>query len=75
MATYKAPLRDIRFVLNEVLADVEPLPGDEEFNAETIDAVLDAAAQMAEEVLQPLNRPGDEEGSILQNGVVRTPKG
>ncbi|MSP50522.1 MAG: acyl-CoA dehydrogenase [Alphaproteobacteria bacterium] len=75
MATYKAPLRDIRFVLNEVLADLDPLPGDQEFNPETVDAVLDAAAQMAEEVLQPLNRSGDEEGSVLQNGVVRTPKG
>jgi alkylation response protein AidB-like acyl-CoA dehydrogenase len=75
MAIYKAPLRDIRFVLNEVLADCEPLPGDEEFTAETVDAVLEAAAQMAEEVLQPLNRPGDEEGSRLENGVVRTPKG
>ena len=75
MAIYKAPLRDIRFVLNEVLADCEPLPGDEEFTAETVDAVLEAAAQMAQEVLQPLNRPGDEEGSRLENGVVRTPKG
>ena len=75
MATYKAPLRDIRFVLNEVLGGSEPLPGDVEFTPETIDAILDAAAQMAEEVLQPLNRPGDEEGSVLQNGVVRTPKG
>ena len=75
MATYKAPLRDIRFVLNEVLADVEPLPGDDEYGQDTVDAVLDAAAQICEEVLQPLNRSGDEEGSVLQNGVVRTPKG
>ena len=75
MATYKAPLRDIRFVLNEVLADSEPLPGDEEYGADTADAILDAAAQICEEVLQPLNRSGDEEGSVLENGVVRTPKG
>ena len=75
MATYKAPLRDIRFVLNEVLADSEPIPGDDEYGPDTADAILEAAAQICEEVLQPLNRSGDEEGSVLENGVVRTPKG
>jgi alkylation response protein AidB-like acyl-CoA dehydrogenase len=77
MARYKVPLRDIRFVLNEVvgLEPVQRLPGHEEATTETVDAVLDAAAQLAEEVLFPLNRSGDEEGSVYENGVVRTPKG
>ena len=75
MATYKAPLRDMRFVLTELLADAPALPGDEAFDRETVDAILEAGAQLAEEVLQPLNRSGDEEGSVLESGVVRTPKG
>src|SRR5258708_26371852 len=52
-----------------------PLPGLEEVTPDTVDAVLEAAAELSEEVLFPLNRSGDEEGSIFENGVVRTPKG
>ena len=77
MPTYKAPLRDMRFVLNE-LADPERLrglPGFEEMTADLIDPVLEEAAKICEEVLLPLNRSGDEEGCTIENGVVRTPKG
>ena len=77
MPTYKAPLRDMRFVLNE-LADPErlrTLPGFEEMTADLIDPILEEAAKLCEEVLLPLNRSGDEEGCTLENGVVRTPKG
>lgn len=77
MASYKAPLRDMRFVLYELLGgeDLASLSGYEEFTRDLIDPVLDEAAKICEQVLHPLNRSGDEEGCLLENGVVRTPKG
>ena len=77
MPSYKAPLRDMRFVLNEVAdpARLRALPGCEEVGPDLIDPVLEEAAKLCEEVLFPLNRPGDEEGCTIENGVVRTPKG
>ena len=77
MATYTAPLRDMRFVLHEVLdsSSLGTLPGYEQVNAELIDAVIAEAAKLSEEVLFPLNLSGDTEGCTYENGVVRTPKG
>ena len=77
MPAYKAPLRDMRFVLYELLGgdDLTSLPGYEDFSRDTIDAVLEEAAKFCEQVLQPINRSGDEEGCHFENGVVRTPKG
>jgi butyryl-CoA dehydrogenase len=77
MPSYKAPLRDMRFVFNEVAdpARLRALPGCEEVGPDLIDPVLEEAAKLCEEVLFPLNRPGDEEGCTIENGVVRTPKG
>ena len=77
MQCYKAPLRDMRFVLNELHdgASLTALPGLEEFSPELIDSILGEAAKVAEGVLAPLNMSGDEEGCRLENGVVRTPKG
>ena len=66
--TYAAPLADMRLVLGtlgNLSADA----------AEIADAVLDEAAKFAENELAPLNRVGDEVGSVLENGVVRTPPG
>jgi alkylation response protein AidB-like acyl-CoA dehydrogenase len=77
MPSYKAPLRDMRFVFNEVAdpARLRALPGCEEVGPDLIDPVLEEAAKLCEEVLFPLNRPGDEEGCTIENGVVRTPNG
>jgi alkylation response protein AidB-like acyl-CoA dehydrogenase len=77
MPSYKAPLRDMRFLLNEVAdpARLQSLPGCEEVTPDLIGPVLEEAAKLCEEVLLPLNRPGDEEGCAIENGVVRTPKG
>ncbi len=77
MATYKAPLRDMRFVLYELLnADQLPaLPGFEEATRDLVEPVLEEAAKFTEEVLFPLNRSGDEEGSHFDNGRVTTPTG
>jgi alkylation response protein AidB-like acyl-CoA dehydrogenase len=77
MATYKVPLKDMRFVLNEVIdvSRVSALPGYGEATPDLIDAILEEGAKLCENVLLPLNRSGDEEGCTYENGVVRTPKG
>jgi alkylation response protein AidB-like acyl-CoA dehydrogenase len=77
MHGYRAPLRDMRFVLHELLGveRLAGLPGYADATPETVDAVLEEAARLAEEVLAPLNRAGDEEGCLYENGVVRTPRG
>lgn len=74
---YKAPLRDIRFVLHELL-DMEghyAKLGLEDVNAELLDAFLEEGAKFCENELAPLNRSGDEEECQFDNGVVTTPKG
>ena len=77
MYGYRAPLRDMRFVLHELLGGepVTALPGCEDATPELIDSVLEQAARLAESELAPLNRSGDEEGCSYENGVVRTPRG
>ena len=77
MATYTAPLRDMRFVLHELLdaGALAQLPGYEQATPDLIDAVLEAAATLSQEVLFPLNLSGDREGCTYENGVVRTPAG
>jgi alkylation response protein AidB-like acyl-CoA dehydrogenase len=77
MSTYSAPLKDIRFVLQELagLAEVAKLPGCEEATAETVDAILEEASKFATGILDPLNYSGDQEGSQWRDGAVTTPKG
>ncbi|HZB92944.1 MAG TPA: acyl-CoA dehydrogenase C-terminal domain-containing protein [Stellaceae bacterium] len=77
MTTYKAPLRDYRFVLRELfdVGELTQLPGYADATPDVFEAVLEEGAKIAEEVLFPLNRSGDEEGCTFENGVVRTPKG
>ena len=74
---YAAPLADMRFVLDEVagIGEVALLPGYAAASADLVDAILSEAAKLAEIVLAPLNQPGDRIGSVLENGVVRTPPG
>ena len=77
MPSYKVPLDDIRFVLHELLdvGQLAKLPGYEEATPDTVDAILEEAARLAENELAPLNQSGDEEGCRFENGVVYTPKG
>lgn len=77
MTVYTAPERDMKFVLHELLEveQLTKLPGYEDATADTVDAIVDEAAKVAEEVLFPLNQPGDQAGCIFENGVVRTPEG
>jgi len=77
MTDFAAPIRDMRFVLNELglLDRVAELPGCEEVGADLVDAILDEAGKFAGEVLGPLSRVGDLQGATLENGVVRTADG
>jgi 3-(methylthio)propanoyl-CoA dehydrogenase len=77
MIPYAAPVKDMRFVLNQVvgLDRIAALPGYEAATPDVVEAVLEEASKLAADVLAPLNRSGDQEGSVLENGVVRTPKG
>lgn len=78
MATYKAPIEDMRFVLHDVF-DAESvwssMPGTAEMSQDLADAVLEEAGKVAEGIMFPLNRSGDEEGCQFDNGVVTTPEG
>jgi alkylation response protein AidB-like acyl-CoA dehydrogenase len=77
MSTYVAPLKDMRFVLNELagLAEIAKLPGYQDASADTVDAILEEAGKFSTGVLDPLNRPGDTEGAVLKDGTVTMPKG
>jgi alkylation response protein AidB-like acyl-CoA dehydrogenase len=77
MTTYRAPQRDMRFVLHELLGSekLALLPGYEDATAEVIDQVIEEGAKVCENVLFPINRAGDEAGCVYENGVVRTPAG
>ncbi|MFA5678400.1 MAG: acyl-CoA dehydrogenase C-terminal domain-containing protein [Pseudomonas sp.] len=77
MPSYTAPLRDMRFVMDEVFnfAGTYATHGLTDATPDLVDAVLEESAKFASEVLAPLNRTGDEEGCHFDNGVVTTPKG
>jgi alkylation response protein AidB-like acyl-CoA dehydrogenase len=75
--SYVAPLKDMRFVLNELagLGEVAKLPGYQDATPDTVDAILEEASKFASEVLDPINFSGDQEGSVWKDGAVTTPKG
>jgi alkylation response protein AidB-like acyl-CoA dehydrogenase len=78
MTDYKAPVRDIQFIINEVLESeklYQTLPGYEEATADLMNAIVDEAAKFAEEVLSPLYRSGDEQGCEWSEDGVKTPEG
>ncbi len=76
MPSYTAPVKEMQFLLHEVLKISETgIPGYGDLDQGFTGAVLDEAAKVATEVLAPLNPVGDREGCRLENGVVRTPTG
>jgi len=78
MPSYKAPVADTLFLLNDVFdyQRYNNLPGFADASPDIVEAVLGEAAKLAEEVLQPLNRVGDLEGCVRHDdGSVTTPKG
>ncbi|MFZ1340896.1 MAG: acyl-CoA dehydrogenase family protein, partial [Paracoccaceae bacterium] len=76
MPSYTAPIADMQFLLHEVLkVPASDVPGYGDLDPSFTSAVLEEAGKVASEVLAPLNAVGDREGCVLENGVVRTPKG
>ena len=76
MPTYIPPVKDQQFILHDVLkVSDSDIPGYDELERDFTAAVLEEAGKIAANVLQPLNRVGDEQGCVLENGVVRTPEG
>lgn len=78
MSDYKVPVRDVQFVMGEVLdfdSHCQRLPGCEETSMETVNAIVEELAKFCENVLAPLNAVGDTEGCTLKDGVVTTPTG
>ena len=76
MASYKAPLREIEFVLSDVLnvGQLSKLPGYEDATSETVMGLVSEAAKLLEEKLAPLNAAGDA-GCKWNNGEVTVPPG
>jgi len=77
MPAYHAPLRDQRFVLNDLLnvQQYGNLPGFSDATSDIVDAILEEGAKLCENVLHPLNKVGDEQGCKLNNGEVTVPEG
>lgn len=78
MPSYRAPLRDIDFVLNELLdsdAHYAALTDCTPVDADLRTAVIRGAASFAEDVVAPLSRNGDEQGCRFEGGAVTTPDG
>ncbi|WP_374277859.1 acyl-CoA dehydrogenase [Azonexus sp.] len=77
MSDYIAPVKDMRFVIDEIakLPEISQLPGYQEATPDVVDAILDEAAKFTGEVLAPLNRVGDQAGCTLGPAGVATPPG
>ncbi|KXU90678.1 acyl-CoA dehydrogenase [Caballeronia megalochromosomata] len=79
MGQYAAPLRDMQFVLHEVLnveAELKSMPKHADLDADTINQVLEEAGKFCSEVVFPLNQSGDREGCTYEgDGVVKAPAG
>jgi alkylation response protein AidB-like acyl-CoA dehydrogenase len=80
MPHYTPPLRDMQFVLHELIQVVDQLkvlPRHADVDAATIDAVIEEGGKFAAEVLAPLNQSGDEQGCVLDKATheVKAPTG
>ena len=77
MSTYAAPVKDMQFVIKQLvgLEQISAMPECAEVTAELVDAVLEEARKFAAAVLDPLNRSGDREGVRLVDGKVIVPQG
>ncbi len=78
MPDYKVPSREIQFAMNEVLGfeqHYQQLPGAEDATPDMVSAILDEATKFCEQVINPLNASGDQEGCQWQDGLVTTPTG
>ncbi len=75
--SYRAPVRDLAFTLEAVagMADVAATGAFPDYDSDVASAVLEAAGQFSQEVLAPLNRIGDQKGSLYANGAVSAAPG
>lgn len=75
--TFKAPVKDMLFAMEHLaqLDQIAQMPGFEEANLETAQAVLEECARLNEEVIAPLNWEGDKNPSWFEDGQVRTTPG
>ena len=73
--TYRAPVRDLAFSLTAIagIEDVAATGAYPDYDADLMGAVLEAAGSFSEEVLAPLNRPGDLAGATYANGSPNCP--
>ena len=77
MPEYKAPIRDIKFVMQELLdcdSHYQKL-GYEDASLDMVDAIVSEAAKFTEQIIAPINQSGDEQGCTWTNGEVTTPDG
>ena len=77
MPEYKAPIRDVKFVMQELLdcdSHYQHL-GYHDASLDMVDAIIAEAAKLTEEVVAPLNQIGDQQGCTWKDGVVTTPDG
>ena len=77
MPEYKAPIRDIKFVMQELLdcdSHYQKL-GYEDASLDMVDAIISEAAKFTEQVIAPINQSGDEQGCTWTDGEVTTPDG
>jgi acyl-CoA dehydrogenase len=77
MSDYRAPVKDMRFVMDELAGfkALSQMPAYEEATPDVADAILDEAARFTSEVLAPLNRVGDKQGCRMTDNGVTTPPG
>ena len=76
MPIYSAPVKDIKFILQNVLKIHDSdIPGYDELDNEYLNAILEEASKISSEVLAPLNAIGDKHGCSFENGIVYTPPG
>ena len=77
MTAYTAPVKDMQFVFSELagLAEIARLPGYEDASDDVVKTILEEAGKFSSEVLAPINRTGDEQGSSLVGNQVLVPDG
>ncbi len=78
MPQYQAPLRDMHFLMNELLdfpGHYGKLSNGDEATPDMVEAILTELAKLCENTIAPLYHSGDQEGCKLEDGQVRTPNG
>jgi len=76
MPSYSAPVKDIKFILQNVLKiHNSDIPGYGDLDNDYLNAILEEASKISSEVLAPLNAIGDKHGCRFENGIVYTPPG